>query len=180
MSKSYRNFLCSIAFILLLSNFIYSQVIDGGRGRICFAPGESIAGTFGTSFEFHEFPQHKVCWSVLGETGVNSHIGDSLNLNETLEIIALVGTQLWINLQNKFYTEIRLSFDVIDLFEQDKTIGLLGECGMVIPFSERFWFTANLGFGTVFSRDNGINMHTSIGIIDRKFFAQFCHLFNAN
>jgi hypothetical protein len=172
MSKSYRNFFYVFAYILLLSNFIYSQVIDGGRGRVCFTPGESIAGTFGTSFEFHEFPQHMFCWSVLGEAGVNSYIEDSLNLNKTLEILVLVGTQLWIKFHNKSYTEVRLSFNAPDLFEQKKTLGLLGEGGILITFSERFWFTLNLGFGTVFSYDNGINAHISIGIIDRKFFSE--------
>ena len=180
MSKNYRIYLFVPLIILLFPVFGHCQIIDGGRGKTAYCISEkSFSLTFGTSLEFHKFSPDKTLLSLFGEIGMNFSVEDSMYFDEKNEYLGLIGCQLWLFLHSKFYTEIRASLNVIDLlFRENQKIGWVLEGGILIPFSDRFWLTFNVGIGTAFSIDKNSEIYFSSGIIDKEFFSMFGFLFN--
>ncbi len=164
MARIYRiySFISLIIFLFPLLN--YSQVIDGGRGRLCLTLQEGIAGTFGTSLEFPKLSPDYALGSLFGEFGMNYSTVDSTNLDKR-EFFVLTGLQLWVFPSPKFYNEIRISFNAVDLIKQEQTIGWILEAGILIPLSGRFWVTFDYGIGTAFSINRNSHTQFSIGFI---------------
>lgn len=153
--------LLTVLGIVLLPSAGYCPVRDGGRVTFRINNETSINATIGGSLEFPEiFPDYALL-SLFGETGVSIY-EDS---NRDPEFLGLVGLNLWFFPYMKLFPEVRVLLNIVDFFKTNQKVGWAIEGGTIIPVTDRFWLTFNLGRGTAFSISRNAQSHFSVGTI---------------
>lgn len=156
-----RIYLLALLSIVLLAPVSYCGVWDGGRlvGRW---NDEDRVITIGSSLEFPEFSPDYALWSLCGEIGAAIH-KNPIASNTSTEFMGILGVELFFPL-----LRVRVLSNVVDLFKTNQRIGWAIEGGIVIPVTDWFWFTINIGRGTAFSANRTLQTHFPAEVIIRN------------